>query len=204
MIVPRPREARSPIPVQLEKLLLAEGETDVNFLEALCKHLGIAAQVEIRSYDGKSKLRQYLRTIAATAEFQTVVKSLGVTRDCDENPAAALQSVNDAIAGAGIPASLKRNVALIPDSATPGAIEALFQRAVRGLPVFQCVDDFFNCVSGKGITIETDFRRDKRAIQVYLATQPEVQLSPGHAAYKGAWDFADAAFQPLRDFLTAL
>lgn len=61
MIVPRERAARLAVPVELSKLLLVEGETPSHFFEAMARDLGIADEIEIRSYGGVAQLGPFLR-----------------------------------------------------------------------------------------------------------------------------------------------
>ena len=203
MIAPKLRDA-VPQPVTLEKLLLVEGDTPAHFFEAFLKYLSIDKEIEIRNYKGISELGIYLRTISSTAEFRTKVKSLGITRDAEANPVGALNSVNAAIKAANLPKNVNVEVSILPDEHTEGMIETLFLQSVSETPVFKCVNEFFDCVEGKGISLPTGPIKAKHYVQVYLATLKEAQMMPGIAAYRGAWDFSEASFNKLGEFLTRL
>ena len=135
MLAQPPRMAPPPVPIALSKLLLVEGDTPMHFFEALLKHLGLDATVEVRNFRGLGDFRSYLIRLAATTEFRHVV-SLGVIRDAEDKPAVdARQSVTDAFTAAGLtgtPTPLVKTAAFIlPDGVNPGMIETLCMEAVR-------------------------------------------------------------------------
>jgi len=202
-----------PGPLRLPKLLLVEGDTPMHFFEALLRHLGLADQVEIRSFRGVGDFRTFLRGIASTTEFRRLVTSLGVARDAEDRPAVdARQSVTAALTAVGLippPPPLQRtSVFILPDDTDPGMIETLCMEAVRAEPALApahgCVEDFFRCLTGRAVPLPGEPRLAKNRAQAYLATRPESQLFPGVAAYRGYWPWGSPAFVPLIQFLQAL
>ncbi len=204
MIAPRPRAAVPPQPVALEKLLLVEGETPAHFFEAALKEIGLASEVEIRSYGGISQLAGYLGVLGSTAEFKAKVRSVGVVRDAEDDPAAARRAVEAAVRGAGLAPAVKVAIAILPDDNTAGMIETLCVRTVDSTPLFECVSQFLTCAEDKGAVLPQGPIRAKHQVQAYLATLPNPQMMPGLAAYKGAWPFSHAAFAAVRAFLLGL
>lgn len=213
MIPAPPRAAPAPpVPITLEKLLLVEGATPMHLFEALLRHLGLSGQVEIRDFRGVGDFRTFVRDLAKTAEFQTLVRSVGVIRDAEQDTAAARQSVTDALAAAGLtPAGtpgVRTSIFILPDNANPGMIETLCMQAVKQEPNLAaaggCVDEFFLCLQRSGVAVPTDNRFAKHQAQAFLATRPEVQLFPGVAAYRGYWPWDSPAFDPLKQFLRSL
>jgi hypothetical protein len=146
--------------------------------------------------------------LAASAEFQRLVESVGIVRDAETDSAAARDSVNHAVGAAAIPARVRISVFILPDNTNPGMIETLCMNAVRNhLPLASevgCVDAFFNCLERRGVTFPDPLRMAKHHAQAYLATRAESQMFPGLAAHRGYWPWDSPTFEPLKRFLQAL
>ena len=194
----------APQAIKLEKLLLTEGKSPSNLFEALAKEIGLSDIIEIRDFRGVSELAKYLKTLAATAEMQTIVKSLGIVRDAEKDAQSAKQSVQSAISGSNLPTSITVNVHILPDETNPGMLETLCMKSVEKTAVFPCVESFFECIAEKGIVLPEGIHRDKHRAQVYLATCSESQLYPGYAARKGIWPLSDPAYDAAKAFLKSL
>jgi hypothetical protein len=208
-----PARSPTPAPVSLAKLLLVEGDTPMHFFEALLRHLHLGAAIEVRNFRGVGDFKAFVTALAATAEFQALVTSVGVVRDAEDRPAVhARQSVEAALAAAGLtPARtppVRTSVFILPDDTNPGMIETLCMEAVRGEPslaaTYGCITDFFTCLARNGVALPPAPVLAKNHAEAYLATRPEPQLFPGLAAYRGYWPWSSPAFQPLIRFLQAL
>jgi hypothetical protein len=204
MRVPRERQAIGPTPVAHEKLLLVEGETPSHFFEALATVLGLENDIEIRNYGGISQLGLYLRTIASTLEFKEKVKSLAIARDAEDNPTGAKQSVEAAVASAGIGPHVSVRIAILPDEAAAGMIETLCVRSIESDPIYDCVTGFFDCLDTKQVALPVGPVRAKHIAQVFMAAKNCPQLFPGTAAYREVWPFSSPVFDSLKQFLTSL
>lgn len=199
------RKAVSPRPIELPRLLLVEGETPLNFFDALTGHLGLSDRVEIRSFGGVHDLREFLPALVASAGFRQV-KKLGIIRDCEVDPAAAAQSLRDLIEHVMIDRSrVDISWLLLPDEKSPGMLETLLWRAIEQSPTAKCVDRFFKCATeaGKQLAMEK-LAFDKNRVQAYLATTSSPQTSPGVAAQRNVWNFEDTVFESLRTFIRNL
>ena len=204
-MIPRlPKTPAPPLPVTLSKLLLVEGATPMHFFEALLRELGFQDQVEIHDFGGVQDLKEALRAVAATSEFRLRVKSLGVIRDAETDATAARQSVDDALAAAGLPEGVQTSVFILPDNEREGMIETLCVDSIRQDPVFSCVKQFFDCVARQGVELPSPPRDAKNYAQAYLATRKAVQLFPGLAAYRGYWPWDSPVFHDLKECLKAL
>jgi hypothetical protein len=212
MLAQPPRMAPPPVPIALSKLLLVEGDTPKHFFEALLRHLGLDAAVEIRNFHGLGDFRSYLIHLAATTDFRRVV-SLGVVRDAEAKPAVdARQSVTDAFTAAGLTGTrtspVKTAAFILPDDANPGMIETLCMEAVRQDAALSdalgCVEDFFLCLDRKQVALPGAPIRAKNYAQAFLATRLETQIFPGTAAYRGYWPWDSPAFDSLKQFLRNL
>ena len=204
-MIPRPPKTPAPpLPVTLSKLLLVEGSTPQHFFEALLRELALQDQVEIHDFGGVQDLKEALRAVASTSEFRVRVKSLGVVRDAETDASAARQSVDHALAAAGLPEGVQTSVFILPDNQREGMIETLCVDSIREDPVFSCVEQFFECVTRQGVELPSPPKDAKNYAQAYLATQPQVQLFPGLAAYRGYWPWGSRVLDELKEFLSAL
>ncbi len=202
-------ESKPVTPISLEKLLLVEGETPKHFFEALLRHLGIDEQIEIRSFRGINDLPDFLKALPGVSEFRHV-NTFAVIRDAEADARAARQSVDDALAPSGLTqqSGLRIEVFILPDNQRPGMLETLCMEAVGASPQLDganaCVEQFFECLESRGVTLPPDHRLAKHRAQAYLATREKVQLYPGTAAYKGYWPWNSRVFDPLKGFLRSL
>jgi hypothetical protein len=199
MIVPNPREARPPAPISKSKLLLVEGDTDAHFFDAVAEHLGIADDIEIRMYHGKSKLRGFLQVVAQTREFESLVKTVGIVRDCDDNPDGTFRSVEDAVIAAQFSPAVTPKILLVPSRVQAGELETLLLESVKDSPIFDCIQAFEQCIARSTATLD-----DKGRAQVYIATTGDAQLFPGIAARRGVWPFASPALGEVIQFVRDL
>lgn len=204
MLIPSPRPERLNPPIQLEKLLLAEGETPANLFEELAKHLGLSDQIEIRSFGGISQFGKYVKTIASTADFKAKVKSLGIIRDAEHDPVGARQSITHGVQNANLPSGVTVKIAILPDDSTPGKIESLCLRSVQGHEVFECIEALVKCLENKNLGLPADHLSHKHLLDFFLASIGKPQTFPGIAARQGVWPFDHAAFDEIRKFLQGL
>ena len=87
------------------KLLIGEGKEEVRFFESLLRSLGIG-DVQVTDYAGKEKLRAFLITLPRIPGFAGL-GTLGITRDADDNPGAAADSIRIAVTAGNLPAELR-------------------------------------------------------------------------------------------------
>jgi hypothetical protein len=196
--------------IEHAKLLLGEGEEEVRFFKSLLKHLDITG-VQVAPTSGKGRMHDFLKAIPSLPGF-SLLTALGVTRDADDNPTAAFQSVCDGLQKAGFdvpdrPASPTNgkprvSVFVFPDCAGEGMLETLCLQSVADDAAVRCVDRFFECV-------KRDAGREPQNIpkartHAWLASKERPDRRLGEAAEAGYWPFADRAFMQLAEFLKAL
>jgi hypothetical protein len=210
-MIPRsPRPVIPPLPpVALSRVLLVEGDTPLHFFEALLVNLGLSGSIEVRKFTGIATLKPMLTDLAATAEFQSNVTSLGIVRDAENDATAARQSVEYAVQAAGIDSTkVRTSIFILPNNASPGMIETLCMSAVDGEPTLaaasSCTVQFFTCLATNGVALPAEPKLSKHRAQAFLATRDDVQLFPGQAAYRGHWPWDNAAFGALKQFLQSL
>lgn len=204
MIIPRERSAVAPQPITLKTMLLVEGETPAHFFEAIAARMGVSNDLEIRSYGGINELPKFLRLIASTEGFKANVLRLGITRDAENDVAAARKSVREAMQKAQLSDRVKVKVFILPDDVHAGMLETLCLQAVAGSPIIKCVDEFFACVTQGGIPIPSGHVAAKHRAQAYLSAQLDLVPFVGIAAKKGLWPLEAATFDVLKAYLTDL
>src|SRR5258708_735205 len=91
--------------IEKRKLLAGEGRDETEFFDALLKHLEVT-DVQVVDYGGKRKMKDFLAALPRIPGFAEL-QSLGITRDADDNPDGARQSIDDAIANAKFPQPLQ-------------------------------------------------------------------------------------------------
>lgn len=206
MIPPRPPKP-SPTPIRRSKLLLVEGSTPLNFFEALLQHLGISDEIEISDFRGVTDLKSAVAAHADSSEFKSLVKSVAVVRDAEDDRDAAYDSVRHALDSAGLSAAnpdVRTSIYILPDDQNAGMIETLCVDAIRADPVFSCIEEFFDCAEQQGAILPEGIQRAKNLAQAYLSTRKETQMFPGIAAYRGYWPWDNEAFVELKQFLQSL
>ena len=208
----------STIKITAPHLLLVEGKDEELFFRAFLESElpGEAPKFQVIPL-GKGRFRPRLQGLAIDIR-QSSVKSVGVVRDADENPAGALQSVCDALVAAGFPTpgshgeivgtSPRVGVFVMPDGRSPGALEALCQQSVASEPAGSCVLEYLDCLKmregwGDG-TERNTAQRDKAFVHAYLASRGDPVARTGEGAKQGVWDFGHGAFGPITDFLREL
>lgn len=140
------------------KLLLVEGDDEVNFFSALMKELNLE-NIQVRDVGGKSKFRARLKAVTQSSDYQAVV-SVGIVRDADENPKATFDSICGALQAAKLPFpekplrpvvkdGLRVVVMILPDGETPGMLEDLCLESVKEDPAMPCVDEYFRCLENR-------------------------------------------------------
>ena len=215
--------------LELESLLLVEGINDARFFDAFLSALDIT-DVQIAQVGGKPKFRPFLNHTLRSSRNFSRLRRLGIVRDADDNPDAALQSLCDALDAARLPrpsthernfpvGDLKVSIAILPDSSSTGNLEDLCLRSLSGNPEVMCIDSYVDCITQNTMEIASkDLAVAK--VNTYLAVGPipdyacntspdSIQRSNpglrlGEAAEKGVWDWHSSTFSQLAKFLLTL
>jgi hypothetical protein len=194
------------------KLVVGEGADEVRFFTSLLTHLGIT-DVQVMDYQGKQRLSGYVQTLLVRPDFRQVL-SLAITRDADDNAAAAFGSVCSALQNARLvvppgPAAIvagnpRVGIFILPDNQSNGMLEHLCLNAAQADPATPCLDDYFHCVLRMAQRQPDPREAAKARVHAWLASHPQPDLRLGEAAEKGYWPWTSPAFQPLIQFLRAL
>ena len=79
--------------IHQKKLIAVEGQDEVNFFNALLRHLGIA-DFDVREVGGKLQFKNKLPALVRVSGFSDV-EVLAIIRDADNNAEAAFKSIGD-------------------------------------------------------------------------------------------------------------
>jgi len=201
---------RQPEEINSPYQLIVEGKDDINFFEAFLESSKISG-VQIHSLDGKNNLNDFLKAFALTPGF-SIVKMIGIIRDSNSNPKASFQSVQTALANAGLPVPKKEilptgekprvSILMIPGIEESGSLEGLCLQAVSDRPAISCVESYIDCLKRNKLKLQTNIYKAK--LQAYLASLDEYTRDLGLAAKKSVWPFTSPAFNRIRDFLFRL
>ena len=194
------------------KLLIVEGRDEEEFFTPLLEILEIK-DVQIAGIGGKTFLRARLKALKADPQFSMVI-SLGIMRDADDDASAAFQSVQDSLRDAGLPFPVEPmsaistsvpsvTVMILPPNAGKGELEDLCLAAVSEDPAMPCVDRYFECLEISGASRPKKDLTKARA-RVFLSSRQDPTLAVGVAAKKGYWQLNAAIFDSVKDFLRSL
>lgn len=194
---------------QIEKpyLLVVEGREEELFFDAACRHFRIE-NVQILGVGGKTKLAGNLAALVRTPGFSQV-RSVGIARDADNDPAAATQSIQHALSKVGLPvppAPLVPHAGpprvaffLFPDCRNAGTLEDLCLLSVALDKAMACVEEFFRCLNNRVGALPREMAKAK--LSVFLASRPEPDKRLGEAAQAGFFPWSHPAFSQLEQFL---
>ena len=189
------------------KVLIVEGEDEKNLFEAFLETLNIE-NIQIEPIGGKTKIRGNLYTLPAWTNYN-IVNTIGIIRDADNNAKSAFQSVCDAVENAGLTKPAKQlklsfsrpqvAIMILPDTQSPGMLEDLCLKSVKGDPAMECVDGYIDCL--KKVDIDLPKNLSKARFMTYLASRLEADERMGIAAQQGYWNLDHQAFKKVKEFL---
>ena len=215
-MTPRKRPFHFESRVEQESLLLVEGIEDARFFTAIAHQLN-RTDLQIVTVGGKDNFRSFLASTLSKSDNFSQLRRLGIVRDADNSAQSTLQSLQNALVHAQLPAPsrvwvpeqaghLTVSLAILPDGSSQGNLEDLCIRSIESSPDSTCVDQYVQCRVNAGAQIANN-RLAKSKAYAYLAVgrdSAEPGLRLGEAAEAGVWDWNSSAFQRIRDFLQNL
>jgi hypothetical protein len=175
-------------PIACPNLLLVEGEEEERFWNALLR-VRERSDIQVQAVGGKYSLTTNLPALPRVRGF-TQVRRIGVAQDADDDPNAAYDRICSALnlAGLAIPrrswevaSGSPEVVALVlPDGGRTGDLESLVWESVAGEPAVPCVEAFFTCLAGAGVSLPRQM--SKARVHAYLATLEPPDRRLGDAA----------------------
>ncbi|RLG20084.1 hypothetical protein DRN77_08095 [Methanosarcinales archaeon] len=197
-------------PIREKKVLAVEGKDEVNFFDALLKHLGITDDVEVRDVGGKYQFKSELPALVRTTGFSDV-EVFVIIRDADTDANAAFESIRDILKGQDLepPSQInqfsdgnpKIGIFIMPGNSDTGMLEDLCLKTVDEQPAMECANVFIDCASGLRDPPQV---MAKAKAQVFLAAMPEIANSVGVGAQKGYWNFNSDELDDLISFIDNL
>lgn len=204
-------------PKKLEKnrVLLVEGSDDESFLIALLDHLGIV-DCQVWNCGGQDYIADSIMRISKDP-LRPDLKTLLVTRDADEKPLSAFESVCNALERYGFTFPKSKNtfsdgvpkvgVFLLAGSSGLGMLEDLCLETVQDHVAMPCVQTFCECVMALEDKPKNKAKTEAQSLMVahsFLAAMPKLIRHVGTAAQKGYWNFEAETLRELREFLLTL
>ena len=214
------------------RLLLVEGRDDEVFFLKLLEHMGISDDILVVSYGGKDNLKRYLLAILNDVNYARNRQHIGIVRDADYNTDAfdsvvsALGHANDN-RGTDNEFSIPQRVLVRSEKAPfvsvlilppddEGALEDLIIDALKTEPIMSCVNEYFDCLTGQGISISKE-RHSRNKLSVFIsgaavdtdfATNRDSRRKFLREAVAMRWWSAELwqhdNFKVIKDFLTHL
>jgi hypothetical protein len=204
--MPKPRE------ISRSKQLLVEGRDAEAFFYPFLESMGIA-DIQIQNYGGIGELAAFLKQFVLSFQYRRLpVVSVGIVRDAEQNAGDAFKSVCGALAKANLPVPSrpliptrrqpKVCVFILPDEKSSGMIETLLLRAVSDEPVFECVNEYLDCIVR--MTGMVPKPADKARLLTFLASRPDIKPLTGYAARAGYLKFESPVYDHLKKFILSL
>ena len=204
------KDTKDTIPktISKKKVLIVEGEDEVNFFTALLEHMRITG-FEIHGIGGKDKFKSIFPALVRMPGFSDV-EVLAVVRDADKDADAAFKSVRNILEREGLKPPIKMNqfsnkskpivgIFIMPGNSDTGMLEDLCLKTVENHPAMKCVNSFIDCVSKLD---NPPNNISKAKAQVFLAAMPKLVNSVGLGAKKRYWNFNSKELTNLKSFIT--
>jgi len=198
-----------PTKIERPRQLIVEGNDEARFFGALLRHLNVA-DLQIQNAEGNRNFGAFLKAVADMPDFDRVAW-LGVVRDAEADPSAALASILDALSRAGLPrparldgprdAVPQTDILILPDNVSPGMLETLCLRSVEADPALECVEGLFDCLRDRGLPVPRHL--EKARLQAFLATRSNPARLLGEASDQGVWPWQSNALSIVRAFVLA-
>ena len=206
------------------KVILVEGKDEVNFFDALFKHLG-RDDVDIVCVNGKERLKTEFPAFLMRPGFSSV-ESYAIITDADTNHQNTFQSLSDLLEKHNQPVPTKAEeyingenkrvgIYIMPGNLDAGMLEDFCLKTVSDHPAMPCLENYFSCL--KAVLKEKPEIKSKDPQEFYfpknlskakalgfLAALHESFPSVGVAALKGYWNFEHDSLQELKFFLQEL
>jgi len=202
--------------ISAQKQLLVEGRTAEILFRELIEHLKLT-DMQVRDYGDVNNLNDYLRTFSRLPGFVEIVRSLGIVRDAEDQPAlAAFESVCGSLGMANLPIPsqvgaisgepFRTGVFILPNCVDTGMLENVCLESVanegESKIKLRCVDSFFECIEMQGLALPKNLT--KARTWAFLSSQDVSDPQVGRAAQKRIWLWDSAAFEPIKTFLQEL
>lgn len=214
-----PLKDKKPIEIERKKLILTEGADAYFFCMWACNAYK-PDTIQVIDFGGIGDLRKFLASLKRLPRYEQV-ETIVVVRDAETDPMSAIDSIKGALKNEELPipnkpcefagSSLRVAYIIFPeigkdangnDSISSGTLEDLCLRIVENDPIFECVDQYLQCLQTKGASIT---HSHKTKLHTYLSGKKEfVGLKIGEAAKVGAWNWDHSKLAPFRQVILTM
>ena len=178
-----------------DRQLLVEGFDDKTFFDQLAKHLGYRKKFGIVECGSWTQIEDELKNMINDTEYFRRLRHVAIVRDADRNTD-AFSSVKSALGNANDEVSKRENeegellpiheypipsqhlvmvtgspsvsVMILPGIDEQGALENYVKKALQHDKLWDCVEQYFDCLPTAGLAIE-EVRRAKSEIGVFIS-----------------------------------
>jgi hypothetical protein len=191
------------------KVLVVEGNDEINFFGALLNHMGISG-VDVREVGGKEQFKKKMPALVKTTGFSGV-EIIAIIQDADDDAGSTTQRIKDVLKRNGLEppyghgkfshGNPRVGIFIVPDGSGKGMLEDLCLSTVKRHPAMPCVELFVQCVSQLD---EPPHNMGETKAQAFLAAMPEIVNNVGIGAQKNYWEFECKESKCLKSFLQNL
>ncbi len=196
-----------PEPITAQKLLLTEGKDDYHFFCHACNFYREAQDVQVMNFEGNDNLPNFLSSLTIMDGFDEV-NTIVIARDAETDAKAAINSIQRSMTQAEMPvpqkpfeytqnSSVKTAFMIFPGPQQKnGTLEDLCLLTVENDPLLECVDDYLECVKGKGGKLP---RIHKNRLHCFMAGKDDSVGLPIGLAFKAkVWPPEHPALEPFK------
>lgn len=200
--------------IKSNRLLIVEGDDEVNFFKALLKQKNLN-DFQVISVGGKDKFPTELPLLINLEGFSKV-NTIGFVRDAEENKAQSAfssicsqlrknnlpvpNSINEVIEKSGV----RVGIFIMPNNADEGMLEDLCIESIKNNAIYDCIEQYLECCYSKLPNEGNQIKTAKAKVLIYLATKNPIVNSLGVATQKGYWDLENACFNEIKNFIDKL
>lgn len=208
-----------PREIKEKKLLLAEGADALHFSIWMCQAFQ-AGGIQVLDFGGNTDLTTYLKLLQELPNYEQV-ETIVIARDAEKSPSSAVESIKASLKKAGLPVPARsfefkgapRRIAYMIFTGgvddrngkivlSPGTLEDLCLETINDDVVFQCVDQYMQCLQSIGQQVR---HPHKSRLHAYLAGKDDFAgLKIGEAAKAGVWDWKYSGFEPYKRVIMSM
>jgi hypothetical protein len=179
------KKDNSPVSINKPKLLLVEGKDELNLFNELLEELDLINDIQVIEVGGKEKFATDLPALPLRSGF-SVVSSIGIVRDADNDPEAAFRSILGILKNMHFPeptaplqtiaGSPSITIMIVPDIDSTGMIEDVCLASVAEDIAMDCVNQYFECLQAhQRILDENDI--PKARVRAFLASREWLEIA---------------------------
>lgn len=167
------------------KVLLVEGQDEVNLFTELLADICLANDVQVIEVGGKEKFTEKLSGLKLRSGFRQIT-SIGIVRDADCDPPGAFQSICSSLRRTKLPEPTaplcpeagppQVTAMIVPDANTSGMIESVCLNSVSDDPAMACVEQYFQCLQEKQRILAENVM-PKARVGIFLASREWLEIA---------------------------